>query len=578
MATRARASRSARARAVRVRDRPRRRRRGPAAPAATPPPGAAGLDLRAAVDGELVLEPGARALVPTGLRIALPAGYEAQVRPRSGLALRHGIAAPERARARSTADYRGEIAGDPDERGARRRSSCSAAIASRSSWSRRSSQARTRARSRRSTRPSAGRAASGTPASRRRERAPSARRRPRKLSEPSVRRLASRCTRSRRRRRPLRRSAAAAICVLRLGHRRRAGPGRVVGDRSGPGFVLVAVIAIVLLGIREFYQLIEEKGAHPLWSFGLAAGAALPVVAYLGNEYHATILMTAVLLGGDGRAARQGADHRGAREHLGHLLRRLLRRLAAHPRGRAAQLPRASSSRSGARTRPSRLRPDVGRLPAGLHAHRRRALRRRRLLRGPRLGPRKLAPKISPGKTVEGALGGIVAGTVAGAAPARASSTCSGPTSRAVLPWALAAPLGAACSRRPGWSATWSSRCSSATLRRRTRARCCPAWAACSIASTRRCSRIPVMYYLMLGYHLSRRRLPMIDRYTRPEMHALWTDEARYRALAARRDSPSAKCCRARRDPRGAARDDPRARRLRRRRASPRSSARCATT
>ncbi len=61
--------------------------------------------------------------------------------------------------------------------------------------------------------------------------------------------------------------------------------------------MLGAVIVIILLGLREFYQLIDEKGAHPLVGYGMAGGAALPVVAYLGNEYHATILMTAVLLG-----------------------------------------------------------------------------------------------------------------------------------------------------------------------------------------------------------------------------------------------------------------------------------------
>src|SRR5947209_1894901 len=52
---------------------------------------AAGMDLHAAVEVDLTLQPGERALISTGLRIALPAGYEAQVRPRSGLALRHGI-------------------------------------------------------------------------------------------------------------------------------------------------------------------------------------------------------------------------------------------------------------------------------------------------------------------------------------------------------------------------------------------------------------------------------------------------------------------------------------------------------
>ena len=53
--------------------------------------GSAGMDLRAAVDGDVVLGAGERRLIPTGLRIALPPGYEAQVRPRSGLALRHGV-------------------------------------------------------------------------------------------------------------------------------------------------------------------------------------------------------------------------------------------------------------------------------------------------------------------------------------------------------------------------------------------------------------------------------------------------------------------------------------------------------
>lgn len=72
--------------------------------------GAAGLDLRAAVaEGEpLTLAPGARALVPTGVAIALPADHEAQVRPRSGLALKHGVTCLN-APGTIDADYRGEI-------------------------------------------------------------------------------------------------------------------------------------------------------------------------------------------------------------------------------------------------------------------------------------------------------------------------------------------------------------------------------------------------------------------------------------------------------------------------------------
>lgn len=69
---------------------------------------AAGMDLMAAVSEPLVLEPGARILVPTGLAIALPDGYEAQVRPRSGLALKHGVSVLN-APGTVDADYRGEI-------------------------------------------------------------------------------------------------------------------------------------------------------------------------------------------------------------------------------------------------------------------------------------------------------------------------------------------------------------------------------------------------------------------------------------------------------------------------------------
>jgi dUTP pyrophosphatase len=71
-------------------------------------PGAAGLDLPAAVDGEMVIEPGARALVPTGFAIAVPPGLEGQVRPRSGLALHHGIVLPN-APGTIDSDYRGEV-------------------------------------------------------------------------------------------------------------------------------------------------------------------------------------------------------------------------------------------------------------------------------------------------------------------------------------------------------------------------------------------------------------------------------------------------------------------------------------
>lgn len=70
--------------------------------------GAAGLDLCAAIEQSLVLQPGARRLVPTGLILEIPEGYEGQVRPRSGLALRHGISMVN-SPGTIDSDYRGEL-------------------------------------------------------------------------------------------------------------------------------------------------------------------------------------------------------------------------------------------------------------------------------------------------------------------------------------------------------------------------------------------------------------------------------------------------------------------------------------
>jgi dUTP pyrophosphatase len=70
--------------------------------------GAAGMDLIAAVQDPVTVGPGERALIPTGLTIALPPGYEMQIRPRSGLALRHGITLPN-SPGTIDEDYRGEI-------------------------------------------------------------------------------------------------------------------------------------------------------------------------------------------------------------------------------------------------------------------------------------------------------------------------------------------------------------------------------------------------------------------------------------------------------------------------------------
>lgn len=71
-------------------------------------PQSAGLDLRANLEAAVTLHPMERRIIPTGLRIALPAGYEAQVRPRSGLALKHGITVLN-SPGTIDSDYRGEL-------------------------------------------------------------------------------------------------------------------------------------------------------------------------------------------------------------------------------------------------------------------------------------------------------------------------------------------------------------------------------------------------------------------------------------------------------------------------------------
>jgi dUTP pyrophosphatase len=71
-------------------------------------PGAAAMDLLAAVAAPVVVPPGGRVLIPTGLRVALPAGHEWQIRPRSGLALKHGVTLVN-APGTIDEDYRGEV-------------------------------------------------------------------------------------------------------------------------------------------------------------------------------------------------------------------------------------------------------------------------------------------------------------------------------------------------------------------------------------------------------------------------------------------------------------------------------------
>ncbi len=184
----------------------------------------------------------------------------------------------------------------------------------------------------------------------------------------------------------------------------------------GGVFFLAGVIVLVLLGLREFYQFIEAKGAHPQVGFGLVAGAALPVVAFVGNEYHATILMTAVLLAvmivqiGKAQITEALSSISGTFFgvfYVGWLLShavvlRFFYDVVAtkwSPQTAAVFFDPLSGLFYLLFTVVTVVLCDAGAYFAG------RAW-----------GKRKLAPTISPGKTVEGALGGIVVGTAGGLA------------------------------------------------------------------------------------------------------------------------------------------------------------------
>jgi len=181
--------------------------------------------------------------------------------------------------------------------------------------------------------------------------------------------------------------------------------------------ILGFVIVITALAQREFYGLIEDKGAQPIVGFGLSAGVALPVVAYLGNEYHATLVMTVSLLAvmiaqlGRQRIAESLASISGTFFgvfYVGWLLShaivlrnfdtQVVLRYGADAAQREGILPGAGIFLL-VFTLVAVVLCDAGAYFSG------RAY-----------GRRKLAPRISPGKTIEGAVGGVLAGCLGGLA------------------------------------------------------------------------------------------------------------------------------------------------------------------
>ena len=208
---------------------------------------------------------------------------------------------------------------------------------------------------------------------------------------------------------------------------------------QGGLWVLGTVVVIVLLGIREFYQLIAAKGANPIWGFGLSAGAALPVVTYFGNEYHATILMTAALLAlmvaqvGKAQISEALASISGTFFgvfYVGWLLSHAVVLRNFH------DVVNSKWGAAAAATYP----PDSGAFllvfvltavvgsDAGAY------------FAGRAWGKHKLAPTISPGKTVEGALGGIAFGMLCALA-CKAVFDLMWPALSEPIPYLLAAPI-----------------------------------------------------------------------------------------------------------------------------------------
>jgi phosphatidate cytidylyltransferase len=182
---------------------------------------------------------------------------------------------------------------------------------------------------------------------------------------------------------------------------------------QGGYWVLVTVLIITVLGLSEFYQLIEAKGAHPLRNFGTIAGASLPVVAFLGSEYHATVLMSAVLLGvmvaqlGKARISESLASISGTFFGVFYVGWLLSHAIVLRDFHRVAQGKWGDVATAG-------ILPEVGIFylffaiaiviggDAGAY------------FAGRAYGRHKLAPKISPAKTVEGALGAVLAGVGVG--------------------------------------------------------------------------------------------------------------------------------------------------------------------
>jgi phosphatidate cytidylyltransferase len=182
---------------------------------------------------------------------------------------------------------------------------------------------------------------------------------------------------------------------------------------QGGLWVLGTVMVLTLLGISEFYHLIEAKGAEPLRGVGMLAAVALPVITYLGSDYAATVLMSFLLLGlmvaqlGKAQIAESLASISGTFFgvfYIGWLLSHAVALRGFHD---------VVQGRWGADAVLG-MHPDAGAFYLLFAVSVVIAGDTGGYFVGTRYGRRKLAPAVSPGKTVEGAIGAIGGGLLIG--------------------------------------------------------------------------------------------------------------------------------------------------------------------